>query len=74
MNKWVSTKDLMPPLHEEVLLYMPTVNAEIMESCYVVGYRETDGNFYFNNYGEDIEAVQFKYMTYWMPLPEPPNE
>lgn len=71
---WISTKDKMPSLGEEILLYMPSVDDEIMESSFVVGYLESDGNFYFNNSHADIEAVEFKYITHWMPLPKKPME
>lgn len=74
MSKWISTKDLMPPLHEEVLLYMPEIDAQLMESPYAIGYIESDGNFYFNNYHENIESVEYKYITHWIWLPEHPNE
>lgn len=74
MNNWISTKDLTPPVHEEVLLYMPAIDDELMESSFFIGYIESDGNYYINNFHNNFEAVKYKYITHWIWLPEPPKE
>jgi len=72
-RKWINIKDKLPPLHEEVLFYMPSIDETLDESNYVVGYLENDGNIYFNNYGESIEAASIEYVTHWLPLPDAPD-
>lgn len=73
MSEWINIQDRLPKLHDEVLLYMPSLD-DSFESNYVVGYLESDFCFYFNNYGENIEAVNIEFMSHWMPLPKSPNE
>ena len=58
-GQWISVKDKLPNYLEEVLCY-------ISDGC-VVGYY--DGF----SWHLDLEYVDSKYVTYWRPLPEPPN-
>lgn len=71
MNNWISVKKYLPPFHEQVLIYIPNI-----EDCPTinVGYMETDGNFYFNQIPDNIDAQISENITHWMSLPEPPNE
>jgi hypothetical protein len=73
MSKWISIKNKKPLLHDLVLLYM-TIDDESEGSNFCVGYRESDDNYYFNNYGESIEAISSEYFTHWMKLPKSPQE
>jgi hypothetical protein len=70
-NEWINVDDFLPPFHKRVLLYMPDV-----ENTYPinVGYLETDGNFYYNEIPENIDALEIELVTHWMPLPPTPKD
>lgn len=71
MSEWISVKKYLPPFHDDVLIHIPNV-----ESCveFAVGYMETDGNFYFYDKKDGMDAEVIEHITHWMPLPEPPHE
>ncbi len=68
--QWISVEEFLPPFHKRVLLYMP--NVEHIHPINV-GYIETDGNYYFNEIPENIDALEIELVTHLMPLPEPPQ-
>ncbi len=71
MSKWISTKKYLPPFHDDVLLYVPDVE-DIPEI--LIGYMESDGNFYFDLTKEKMDHDRIEHVSYWMPLPEKPND
>lgn len=77
MTEWISIKDKLPPLHLDVLIYISNVENHVK---YIIGYYETDGNFYFNTtdfyFDENdniIDGIDKELLTHWMFLPEPPE-
>lgn len=58
MNTWISTKDSLPPLHQDVLLHY--LDGHIFIGC----------RFRFGFLYEKLFGV----VTHWMPLPAPPTK
>jgi len=71
---WISVKDKLPEVHLDVLIYIPWLKDHFDSSSYIVGYLEYDECIYFNNFQDNIERIDIKYISHWMPLPEPPKE
>lgn len=72
-GKWISVKDRLPDVFDEVLVYDTFSNTSIS-----IAWRETTPrkngivDWYWNSqmsYPEDLTHV-----THWMPLPEPPTK
>lgn len=72
-KEWISVKDRLPDVFDEVLVYDTFSNTSIS-----IAWRETTPrkngivDWYWNSqmsYPEDLTHV-----THWMPLPEPPKE
>ena len=72
-SEWVSVKDRLPDVFDEVLVYDTFSNTSIS-----IAWRETTPrkngivDWYWNSqmsYPEDLTHV-----THWMPLPEPPTK
>lgn len=59
--KWISVKDKLPKEDEIVKIKMTILFTTIKESLYLKKY--------FNVKGENVT----KWVTHWMPLPEPPK-
>jgi hypothetical protein len=63
MSEWISTKDRLPEIEQDALIYLDGY-------CFIARRVEDDrGWIGFNGYvlGEDVP-------THWMPLPDPPKE
>ena len=64
--EWISVKDEMPEVHEEVLVYNKggsspnTIGVAWIEGSGMTSFDHAEGGYY------DV--------THWMPLPEPPKE
>lgn len=82
MNEWISVKDKLPPLGNQVLLFVQSetcsidydTNEEIgdtyIEKEMAIGYIE-DGVLWIN-YDQD-GFYSASDVTHWMPLPSPPE-
>lgn len=74
-NQWISVKDRLPTICEDVLTYS-VVPEEIEGEDYspvYVGFYE-NGKFYSTyNYYEQDSYISLHYVTHWMPLPSVPN-
>lgn len=64
--KWISVEDKLPQPFVSVLVYMPE---ESHLPTVHEGYLAEDGKWYASFYAREPFEV-----TYWMPLPEPPEE
>jgi hypothetical protein len=69
--KWIHVLDRLPKIHEVNLLYISPI--ENFGSNYVIGYLETDFQFYFNHFEDKMEYLPIEYITHWMKLPKPPK-
>ena len=65
MSQWISVKDKLPTHNEWVLAF----DGSKMGVCWA----DISSYDYLFMFGMD-STQQFKRVTYWMPLPEPPNE
>ncbi|MCD7802026.1 MAG: DUF551 domain-containing protein [Clostridiales bacterium] len=63
MTDWISVKDRLPEVGKNVIICRPDVPGK-----YIVeqGYLRSNG--WWKVYGTNVKRV-----TYWMPLPEPPE-
>lgn len=65
MSKWISVKDRLPSHNEWILAF----DGEKMCVCWFdLSYHD-----YLFMFGMS-SSQQFRNVTHWMPLPEPPNE
>jgi len=65
MTKWISVNKYLPPFQDKVLFYTPGD----VDDCFVVGFLDRDGHFYFSHDREDIEGLLIlDKITHWMPL------
>lgn len=72
--KWISVDDRLPNIDERVLVYIPRPdNHYNIEIAYI-----SEGN---DNYPywvlrdkSQFYSTRFHYISYWMPLPEPPKD
>ena len=76
-REWVSVKDRLPEVHEEVLiwLYDTVVQSYLSASGYwMVSYDVTDAAADIQIYDRKIvkQGEALDYATHWMPLPKPP--
>lgn len=62
--KWISVKDRLP---EENGKYMVTVAGDKLEKQYVLVWWFWNGQF------EMFQYFPERYITHWMPLPQPPE-
>jgi hypothetical protein len=60
MNKWIDTKDALPPENEHVIICF--MNPKLVKPAYL-----------HNGYFRANEIVRYKTPDYWMPLPDPPE-
>ena len=65
--RWISVEDMMPEEFVSVLVYMPGENP--LPTVHE-GYFVKDANKWYSNFFDrSLDEV-----TYWMPMPEPPEE
>ena len=64
MSEWISVKDRLPQVKEDVLIY-DSHHRNIYKAWYI-----GDIDVWFSN----EYLPQFINITHWMPLPEPPKE
>ena len=63
-NEWISVKDRLPQVKEDVLIY-DSQHCNIYKAWYI-----SDIDVWFSN----EYLPQFINITHWMPLPKPPQE
>jgi len=69
---WISTKDKLPKLYQDVLIYW--AEADQVVNAVLVRPDEYNGEeYYWKIYGID-EWIPLKHVTRWMPLPDKPKE
>jgi hypothetical protein len=71
MAEWISVKDRFPPESEIVLVYAPPTGSTGCRQLHI-GRWDSSTHKWFSQYG-DVESTR-DWFTYWMPLPEPPEQ
>lgn len=66
--EWISVKDELPGLEEEVLVYQPE-NDDLVVIGYLMQNPRT-GKLYWNKQN----GIEIHGITHWLQIPEPPNE
>lgn len=68
MSEWISVEDRLPDVDTLVLATGFDYGYQLNKMHYVLAVR-------FDNYwySETDFGVEYKYITHWMPLPEPPK-
>lgn len=79
VNNWISVKDRLPELQTPVLVYVPPYSDDEEEYCGHVAMSyytySAKGGFWAGTDGNVYGAIGIIHEpTYWMPLPEPPEE
>jgi hypothetical protein len=67
-QRWISVKERLPEKHQDVLCYGEGFQDEEKNRFYVARH---SGNEFL---GWSIPGIGGLAITYWIPLPEPPNE
>lgn len=68
--KWISIKDKLPKMHEDVLVYVSVTNSK--RKMLNSGFVTIDACWEQNKFHND-DKCGFK-ITHWMPLPVSPRE
>lgn len=71
--KWISVKDRLPEIGQEVIVYCPSCKRKVTALCRLIRYEEAVNFYWDNSYGGSNIHVQDA-VTHWMPLPEAPKE
>lgn len=72
MSEWISVKDRLPELHQQVLGYDGS-NIGVYERVYI----DFEGWFWgycYNGFDDDAEVDDDYKVTHWMPKPDPPGD
>jgi len=65
MMEWISVKDRLPDCNDKVLVY----------DDYLERVLPAEFNRVFEDIYDNCESfITHRYITHWMPLPEPPKE
>jgi len=70
-NQWISVKDDLPELGDEVVAYCPESRHNVTALCRFNRYEGATDFYWDNHYGGSNVHIQ-ESVTYWMPLPHPP--
>lgn len=72
--KWISIKDKLPEIGEEVIVYCPKcISRKVTALMRLIRYEGATEYFWDNSYGGSNVHVMHS-VTHWMPLPESPKE
>lgn len=83
MNKWINTKDMPLPKEKPFLAYTNKASIVVGWYCtecewFKIGWPLGNECYYCgcssNVDNENLGLMNCHLITYWMPLPEPPNE
>lgn len=69
MSEWISVKDRLPPKDVTKKYLVVVVGDKVYEGKPFVTTR-----FFCNGKFEPFQYLHERYITHWMPLPEPPKE
>jgi len=65
MSEWISVKDALPKEDEEYICFVSNGSDEDFVTSFI---------FAGGEFGDEIHGNKFnKFITHWMPLPEPPK-
>ena len=67
-GQWVSAKDRLPEEQKEVLIYLPGYDSVEMASLFTIP------SMNLREWVQNEDAYMLDEVSYWMPLPEPPEE
>ena len=65
MSEWINCDDKMPHDEQHVLIFEP--------HCLSHAERGIGDTIYFNGLFDDYRENGSRWVTHWMPLPEPPD-
>lgn len=66
-TQWISVEDRMPEEQKEVLIYLPEYDSVEMASLFTIP------SMNLREWVQNEDAYMLDEVSYWMPLPEPPN-
>ena len=67
-GQWVSVKDRLPEEQKEVLIYLPEYDSVEMAALFTIP------SMNLREWEQNEGAYMLDEVSYWMPLPEPPEE
>lgn len=75
--KWISVKDQLPGIGEEVIVYCQPNNdgmGKVTALCRYIRYEGATNFYWDNDYPGSGNLYIQEAITHWMPLPEPPKQ
>lgn len=72
--KWISVKEKLPPLEQEVLIFAYNREIHVAEFCNFSGCEDWHITSQKYVYCQDELNIKRENVTHWMPLPEPPED
>lgn len=67
-GQWVSVKDRLPEVQKEVLIYLPEYDSVEIAALFEIP------SMNLREWAQNEDAYMLDEVSYWMPLPEPPEE
>lgn len=68
ISKWISVKDRLPEVQKEVLIYLPEYDSVEIAALFTIP------SMNLREWTQNEDAYMLDEVSYWMPLPEPPEE
>ena len=68
MPQWISVEERLPEGNKEVLIYLPEYDSVEMAALFSIP------SMNLKEWAKNEDAYMLHEVSYWMPLPEPPEE
>ena len=69
MDKWISVKEQLPPMGEEVIVLSDVINSKKVEGANCISF----GHIVDTRYAKDYNGWNIDGVHHWIPCPEIPD-